>query len=74
MICVELVRWRANRVGSNGEAKRTTQNQSGPVTLGRWVLPSVVAELFHLIAIFLFGAGCSQLATDIGKYTIGRLR
>lgn len=75
MICVELVRWRAHRIGSNGEStKRTTQNQCGPVTLGRWVMPSVVAELFHLIAIFLFGAACSQLATDIGKYTIGRLR
>jgi phosphatidate phosphatase len=34
----------------------------------------VIAEIIHLIAIFLFGAACSQMATDFGKYTIGRLR
>jgi PAP2 superfamily len=27
-----------------------------------------------MIGIFLFGAACSQLTTDIAKYTIGRLR
>ena len=70
MICVELVRWRANR-----ESKRTSsQNQCGILKLGSWEIPSVAAESFHLIAIFLFGAACSQLTTDIGKYTIGRLR
>ena len=72
MICVELVRWRANRTS---ESKRiSSQNQCSSLTLGRWTIPSVVAETLHLIAIFLFGAACSQLATDIGKYTIGRLR
>lgn len=29
---------------------------------------------YNNILWFLFGAACSQLTTDIGKYTIGRLR
>lgn len=30
--------------------------------------------MYNNILWFLFGAACSQLTTDIGKYTIGRLR
>lgn len=29
---------------------------------------------YCVIGVFLFGAACSQLVTDIMKYTIGRLR
>lgn len=31
-------------------------------------------SVYNNILWFLFGAACSQLTTDIGKYTIGRLR
>ncbi|XP_037070512.1 putative phosphatidate phosphatase isoform X1 [Pollicipes pollicipes] len=30
--------------------------------------------IYSMVGVFAFGAACSQLATDIGKYTIGRLR
>ncbi|XP_071439605.1 putative phosphatidate phosphatase [Hetaerina americana] len=33
-----------------------------------------VWEAYKAIGVFGFGAACSQLTTDIGKYTIGRLR
>ena len=29
---------------------------------------------YSSIGVFLFGCACSQLATDIAKYSIGRLR
>lgn len=37
-------------------------------------IPFWVQNLYKYFGIFLFGAACSQLTTDIGKYTIGRLR
>jgi hypothetical protein len=37
-------------------------------------VPLWVWESYKIIGIFLFGAACSQLTTDIAKYTIGRLR
>ena len=37
-------------------------------------IPSWVQNLYKYFGIFLFGAACSQLTTDIGKYSIGRLR
>ncbi|XP_043244605.1 putative phosphatidate phosphatase isoform X3 [Amphibalanus amphitrite] len=30
--------------------------------------------IYQMVGVFAFGAACSQLATDIGKYSIGRLR
>jgi len=30
--------------------------------------------IYSMVGVFAFGAACSQLATDIGKYSIGRLR
>lgn len=74
MITVESVRWKV-RTGksSNGGGLRGDIRTSS-IQLGRIRVPSLVVELAHLIAVFLFGAGCSQLATDFGKYTIGRLR
>lgn len=73
MIFVEVVRWRS-RTGKNSSGGGGAVHRSSSVQLGRIRIPSVIAELIHLIAIFLFGAACSQLATDFGKYTIGRLR
>ncbi|KAL4091202.1 hypothetical protein QTP88_025930 [Uroleucon formosanum] len=37
-------------------------------------IPNWLYSAYNNILWFLFGAACSQLTTDIGKYTIGRLR
>lgn len=72
MIIIEIFRWRNN---SNNSKRLTRQNSASTINISSAIrIPSVIAELVHLVAIFLFGAACSQLATDFGKYTIGRLR
>ncbi|KAF7278004.1 putative phosphatidate phosphatase [Rhynchophorus ferrugineus] len=40
----------------------------------KWKLPYWVYNLYCAIGMFAFGAACSQLTTDVMKYTIGRLR
>ena len=65
MIIVEIVRVRSTNHGAY---------ESVSMRIGSVRIPAVIVELAHLIAVFLFGAGCSQIATDIGKYSIGRLR
>jgi len=72
MIIVESVRY-VNR-GRSTSASIRNGYRSEHVAIGSLRIPKFVAELLHVIAIFMFGAGCSQLATDCGKYTIGRLR
>lgn len=37
-------------------------------------IPNWLYLVYNNVLWFLFGAACSQLTTDIGKYTIGRLR
>lgn len=37
-------------------------------------IPNWLYSVYNNILWFLFGAACQQLTTDIGKYTIGRLR
>ena len=37
-------------------------------------VPSYVWALYTTIGVFAFGCCCSQLLTDIAKYSIGRLR
>uniref|UniRef100_A0A0K8TTU9 Putative lipid phosphate phosphatase n=1 Tax=Tabanus bromius TaxID=304241 RepID=A0A0K8TTU9_TABBR len=37
-------------------------------------VPSWAVEAYKQIGVFGFGAACSQLTTDIAKYSIGRLR
>lgn len=37
-------------------------------------LPIWMWKAYCVIGVFLFGAACSQLSTDVMKYTIGRLR
>ncbi|XP_060536290.1 putative phosphatidate phosphatase isoform X2 [Cylas formicarius] len=39
-----------------------------------WNVPQWVYNGYCAIGIFAFGAACSQLTTDVMKYTIGRLR
>jgi phosphatidate phosphatase len=71
MITVEIFRWRHNLKSE----KLSRQNVTPTISISSSIhIPSVIAEIINLIAIFLFGAACSQMATDFGKYTIGRLR
>lgn len=37
-------------------------------------IPNWIYNIYCVIGIFAFGAACSQLTTDVMKYTIGRLR
>lgn len=37
-------------------------------------IPNWLYSVYNNVLWFLFGAASSQLTTDIGKYTIGRLR
>lgn len=39
-----------------------------------WEVPEWVKNSYKQIGVFAFGAACSQLTTDIAKYSIGRLR
>lgn len=39
-----------------------------------YVIPIWMQNCYKYIGILFFGAACSQLTTDIAKYTIGRLR
>jgi len=74
MIIVESERhWYRSRASSSASVMRVTY-RSDHVAVGRLRIPRFFIEMVHVIAIFIFGAGCSQLATDCGKYTIGRLR
>ncbi|CRL03835.1 CLUMA_CG016425, isoform A [Clunio marinus] len=62
IILIEIIRGRLNM---NEESKRIIYS---------WNVPSTVQNLYKYIGIFLFGAACCQLITDIGKYSIGRFR
>lgn len=59
---VEIIRSKLN-LDSENQVKVFNQN-----------LPNWVQNGYKYIGLFGFGAACSQLATDIGKYSIGRLR
>ena len=79
MVVVESIRYRmcsrsASRAQNDDNANSKSMYGTVPIQVGRLNIPPIVVELVHLIAVFLFGAGCSQLTTDIGKYSIGRLR
>ena len=39
-----------------------------------WDVPVCIQNIYKYIGLFLFGAACCQLATDIAKLSIGRLR
>ncbi|CAO1303717.1 unnamed protein product [Diamesa tonsa] len=59
---VEIIRCKLN-LDTENQVKVFNQN-----------LPNWVQNGYKYIGLFGFGAACSQLATDIGKYSIGRLR
>lgn len=56
------------------QAKLNTERQSKILTIGRWNVPAWLTNSYRQIGYFAFGAACSQLTTDVAKYTIGRLR
>jgi len=45
-----------------------------PLKFFGYDVPVWIQNVYIYIGVFAFGAACSQLTTDIGKYTIGRLR
>lgn len=69
MVVVELC-----RVKFSTSKRSPSGRASAGFKCGSLQLSAIVADLWHVVVIFLFGAGCSQVATDIGKYSIGRLR
>lgn len=45
-----------------------------PVVIRGYRIPVWLWQSYCVIGVFAFGAACSQLTTDVMKYTIGRLR
>lgn len=62
IVITELIRW-----------KRQMDN-GGDIKLFGSDIPFWVQQVYKYYGIFLFGASCSQLTTDIAKYSIGRFR
>lgn len=58
----EFIRW---KLKMDGEQE---------LQLFGYEIPLWIQNLYKYIGIFLFGATCCQLTTDIAKYSIGRLR
>uniref|UniRef100_A0AAG5DDL4 Phosphatidic acid phosphatase type 2/haloperoxidase domain-containing protein n=1 Tax=Anopheles atroparvus TaxID=41427 RepID=A0AAG5DDL4_ANOAO len=54
-------------------ARRKTSD-AHPLKVWNWDIPFWVVQSYKSIGMFGFGAAVSQLLTDVGKYTIGRLR
>ena len=54
-------------------ASRRGKRTSG-VRCCNWDVPEWLVGSYKQIGVFAFGAACSQLTTDIAKYSIGRLR
>lgn len=50
------------------------KSNAQPLKVYSVTIPYWVVEAYKSIGMFGFGAACSQLLTDVGKYTIGRLR
>lgn len=59
---IEFLQWRQSM-----EHKRVMK-------LFGYEIPCWIQNSYKHLGIFLFGAACSQLTTDIGKYSIGRFR
>lgn len=59
----DISRFRAARGASSRDREKKKRRKEKEITRDR-----------SQVGVFLFGAACNVLATDIGKYTIGRLR
>ena len=64
MILIETIR---TKISNN-------RTQSIQLRLFNWDVPETLVNCYKQIGVFGFGAACSQLTTDIAKYSIGRLR
>uniref|UniRef100_A0A7G3ANR3 Putative lipid phosphate phosphatase n=1 Tax=Lutzomyia longipalpis TaxID=7200 RepID=A0A7G3ANR3_LUTLO len=62
MILVETIIAHRNGYGSSN------------IRIFNWEVPEWLKQCYVKIGVFGFGAACSQLTTDIAKYSIGRLR
>lgn len=49
-------------------------NDSRSIIFLGFKIPNWIYNLYCAFGIFAFGAACSQLTTDVMKYTVGRLR
>lgn len=56
------------------QAKFNTSRELKILTIGNWNIPAWLTNSYRQFGYFVFGAACSQLTTDVAKYTIGRLR
>nr|CAH0101380.1 unnamed protein product [Daphnia galeata] len=72
IITAEIVRWKNKSKWKGVIHERNSAAKNISSSTAR--IPPVVVKIIHLIAIFLFGEGCSQLIIDLGKYSVGRLR
>ena len=61
VIC-EFLRW------------RLSMDQEKELKFNGREIPFWIQNVYKYFGIFFFGAACSQLTTDIGKYSIGRFR
>lgn len=62
VLVIEFVRW------------RLSMDPERDLKLFGHEIPFWVQNIYKYYGIFLFGAACSQLTTDIAKYSVGRLR
>lgn len=53
---------------------RKNANSMAPFIVFGIKIPLWALKCYEAVGVFCFGAACSQLITDVGKYTIGRLR
>lgn len=53
---------------------QTRNERDRPIIVGNRKIPRWLWNAYSVIIVFGFGAACSQLSTDIMKYTVGRLR
>ncbi|XP_055538694.1 putative phosphatidate phosphatase [Wyeomyia smithii] len=61
-------------IGTELVRAHVKKTDAQPLKVRNVTVPYWVVEAYKSIGMFGFGAACSQLLTDVGKYTIGRLR
>ncbi|XP_055624774.1 putative phosphatidate phosphatase [Toxorhynchites rutilus septentrionalis] len=61
-------------IGTELVRAHVKKSDAEPLKVYNITIPYWAVEAYKSIGMFGFGAACSQLLTDVGKYTIGRLR
>lgn len=61
-------------IGTELVRAHVKKSDKQPLKVYNVTVPYWVVEAYKSVGVFGFGAACSQLLTDVGKYTIGRLR